>query len=219
MRRPKKRAFSITASFIRIRTVDNRLDSRTALADVYAPDTISCLGLCLHTAECAAIYIHLNQTRCYLTKELNSDPFLFSSSQGMIYLQQNPISCFYTIMTYLEGKMCIWHNSKTLTYSDARDDCKLRGGDLVIMKTNDKYATLRTSKGAGWWIGAIKQPNGTIYWNDDSLFDPIPQTGFDINVDGDGDCIRTALSGANRFWNFDCTALRDSVCEFPFLLV
>ncbi|XP_051752143.1 CD209 antigen-like isoform X3 [Ctenopharyngodon idella] len=112
---------------------------------------------------------------------------------------------------------CLVASNEEKSWSDSRKYCRDRGGDLVIINTEEKQRCISSFTKEIVWIGLSDIENeGNMKWVDNS---PLKQGFWEENEPNDAggkeDCIelnpgKTVLNN----WNdIPCSAMRKSVCE------
>ncbi|XP_039503720.1 CD209 antigen-like protein C [Pimephales promelas] len=98
---------------------------------------------------------------------------------------------------------------------ESRQYCRNRGGDLIIINTEEKQSFITTLVTEGAWIGLSDiQLEGKMTWVDNSTL----KQGFwelgEPNNSGNEDCVERRASRPFLNWNdIPCSFLRQGICE------
>uniref|UniRef100_A0A8C4H858 C-type lectin domain-containing protein n=1 Tax=Dicentrarchus labrax TaxID=13489 RepID=A0A8C4H858_DICLA len=128
------------------------------------------------------------------------------------------------------GRQCYYFSTNYFTWSNSRDECRQKGGDLVQIDSREEQLKLREKMNNIWdkfWIGLTdSEKEGTWLWVDGSplnesltfWFPDEPDNWTGKDPDGE-DCVRMGeKAGAPdlKCW-FDesCKYAHRSICEKP----
>uniref|UniRef100_A0A8C4HNB9 C-type lectin domain-containing protein n=1 Tax=Dicentrarchus labrax TaxID=13489 RepID=A0A8C4HNB9_DICLA len=123
------------------------------------------------------------------------------------------------------GRQCYYFSTNYLTWSESRDECRQKGGDLVqIDSREDEKMNFDDDM---FWIGLTdSEKEGTWLWVDGSLLNESltfwngsePDNWTVLDPDGE-DCVRmgekTGAPDLKCWFDFSCNASYRSICEKP----
>uniref|UniRef100_A0A8C4IJW2 C-type lectin domain-containing protein n=1 Tax=Dicentrarchus labrax TaxID=13489 RepID=A0A8C4IJW2_DICLA len=133
------------------------------------------------------------------------------------------------------GRQCYYFSTNYLTWSESRDECRQKGGDLVQIDSREeqvKHTALKLSEKMNFdddmfWIGLTdSEKEGTWLWVDGSLLNESltfwngsePDNWTVLDPDGE-DCVRmgekTGAPDLKCWFDFSCNASYRSICEKP----
>ncbi|XP_077112076.1 killer cell lectin-like receptor subfamily B member 1B allele B [Ranitomeya variabilis] len=109
----------------------------------------------------------------------------------------------------LHGDLCYYYSDVAeRTWSQSRDDCKIMGADLLVIKSQEQQETMQRSirqRGGTYWIG--------LHWDGDvwRWVDGEHYSGslFGITVQSQGRCI---LMTQSEYYQDNCNTARRWIC-------
>ncbi|XP_048051416.1 CD209 antigen-like protein 2 isoform X2 [Megalobrama amblycephala] len=118
---------------------------------------------------------------------------------------------------YVWGPDGLFISIEQKSWSDSRQYCRDHGGDLVIIRTEEKQRHITSLVKDNVWIGLSDIENeGMWKWVDNS---PLKQGFWDVgepnNYHGDEDCIglNPGIHTLNNWGDFVCSYKRKGLCE------
>ncbi|KAK9981671.1 hypothetical protein ABG768_001195 [Culter alburnus] len=117
---------------------------------------------------------------------------------------------------YKQGKDRFFISSESKNWSESRQYCRDRGGDLVIIKNEVKQRFITSFFKQRVWIGLTDiQQEGNMKWVDNSILSQGFWEESEPNVSGGEDCIEiNPTSPVLNNWNDEsCSSMRKWVCE------
>ncbi|XP_068085633.1 snaclec coagulation factor IX/factor X-binding protein subunit A isoform X2 [Anabrus simplex] len=130
-----------------------------------------------------------------------------------------PKSCRHSGYQLFEGFNCYKGYEEWKTWSNAREQCKGDGGDLMVMDSEreiiEVYPAMYQSVGFLPWIGVYKLEGLHDRWvsvKGEPALSSWWLPGYPDNRAGDK-CARAEETGL--LWNFKCADLRPFICEIP----
>ncbi|XP_048051389.1 CD209 antigen-like protein C isoform X2 [Megalobrama amblycephala] len=115
----------------------------------------------------------------------------------------------------LSGPVCLFKSNESKSWSESRQYCRNHGGDLVIIKTEQKQKSISSFIKESVWIGLSKTENkGNMKWVDNSTL----KQGFwyeqPNNAGGNEDCVELMPLDTIQNWNdLSCSEKRKGICE------
>ncbi|XP_068086731.1 hemolymph lipopolysaccharide-binding protein-like [Anabrus simplex] len=129
-----------------------------------------------------------------------------------------PRSCPHSGYRLFQGFNCYKTYSEWKIWSDAREQCKRDGGDLMVAESererSEVFPTMYKSVSRNPWMGVYK-PEGEDRWvsvKGEPALSSWWRAGYPDNSAG-YKCARGYDTGL--LWNTDCAVLRPFICEIP----
>ncbi|XP_026232143.1 C-type lectin domain family 4 member M-like [Anabas testudineus] len=115
---------------------------------------------------------------------------------------------------------CYFLSTERGSWTTAREDCRARGADLVVIHSAEERALLSTFTHLKTWIGLNdRDEEGTWKWVDGT---PLTVTYWGSNEPnnenryfGDEDCVEISTGWSSEWNDVSCEASRPWICEKP----
>ncbi|XP_068086908.1 CD209 antigen-like protein A [Anabrus simplex] len=182
----------------------------------YTIQAVVCGSICLKR-ETAWDSIMLGRESNSTTQIM--EPVTTSTTTRATTTTTKPISCRHSGYRLFEGFNCYKTYSEEKSWSDAREQCKRDGGDLMVLESererSEVFPTMYKSVGY-WdpWMGVYK-PEGEDRWvsvKGEPALSSWWWPGAPDNRAGDK-C--AAANKIGLLWNYNCAERRSFICEIP----
>ncbi|KAM4034132.1 killer cell lectin-like receptor subfamily B member 1B allele B [Anomaloglossus baeobatrachus] len=154
--------------------------------------------LCLISINKFTVYHHIDKSRNDLYQELC--PYKTDNSPGCLL-------CPYHWR--LHGDQCYYYSDvRVRTWSQSREDCKMMGADLLVIKDPEQQEIIQgsfTQWGDTFWIGLHR--DGDVWrWVDGEQYN---SSLFQIRTQESGGCV--TMTGS-RYYQDHCNSTRTWIC-------
>ncbi|XP_026232666.1 asialoglycoprotein receptor 2-like [Anabas testudineus] len=117
---------------------------------------------------------------------------------------------------------CYLLSTKTGSWATGREDCRTRGGDLVVIDSIEEQTYVSKFTNTNTWIGlSDSDEEGTWEWVDET---PLtvkywslnqPDNGNGLTEQSEEDCVYIIGGGASKWRDYSCEAFLLWMCEKP----
>ncbi|XP_020568812.1 C-type lectin domain family 17, member A-like isoform X2 [Oryzias latipes] len=164
----------------------------------------------------------ISDSKDNLTEHLNAviermNSSLIETTKKLMDFKQKKTGCSAEWIGF--GSSCYFFSVESKSWDEARESCRAREADLVVINTNDEKTFIFASSHKPVWIGLTdKVQEGTWKWVDGSPLtlqfwgDDQPDNGGGIQAYGEEDCVQIRYTPGS--WNdIACKNSQKWICE------